>query len=355
MIGRYLKIFLPVITVIFLFAFGAFPAVKSVFASENPGSIKICKIVIDENGNFVDGSQIPGTTFSIDGLAQVFNSGEGPGGVLPNTSFGTPLTLNTDLIGNDNVNDAACVTYRNLAVGDYFYSQETINGSGNWQAPKYNDQFSVSVNSLSDFFNYDGRLFDADKSNDDLRDTNADGHIILQNERPNRTLIVLNQFKSTPPSEGGQSLSGASAPSCSANGPQVVDQVWFSDIKPGSVAVHWANKGDAFGYHIQYGPSANNLPWGTEVGGNVNVVTLNNLPSGDLWVTITAKQSADCGGPTTDPVKVAAGGVGGGQVLGASTLAKTGVFENLMLFAMGFGFLSLGLWQTQKALQKKSK
>lgn len=355
MIGRFFKIFLPIITVLTLFVFGAFSVIGNVFASDNPGSIKICKIVIDENGNVVNGSQASGATFSIDGLAQVINSGEGLGGILPKTTFTTPLTLNADLIGNDKVNDATCVTYRHLAVGDYFYSQETISGSGNWQDPKYNDQYDTPVATLSNFFSYDGKLFDADKSNDDSRNMNADGHIVLQNERPSRTLIVLNQFKSSPPSGGGPSLGGASAPSCPVNGPQQVDQVWFSDIKSGEVTVHWANKGDAAGYHIQYGPSANNLPWGTEVAGNVNVVTLNNLPSGDLWVTITAKQSADCGGPTTDPIKVAAGGVGGGQVLGASTLAKTGVFENLMLFALGFGFLSLGLWQTQKVLQKKSK
>ena len=347
-----MKVFLPVIAVFMLLAFGV--SAKSVFASQNPGSISICKIIIDQNGNVVDGSQASGATFAINGLSQIFNSGEGPGGVLPNTSFATPLTLNTKILSTSNGNDASCVTYHNLATGDYFYSQESISGAGSWATPKYNDQFDHSVVSLSDFFSYDNRLFDSDKSNDDARNKNADGHIILQVERPNRTLVVLNQIQSSPTSGGGQSLSGASAPSCPTNGPQQVDQVWFSDIKPGSVTVHWANKGDAAGFHIQYGPSANNLPWGTEVGGGANSVTLNNLPAGDLWVTITAKQSADCGGPTTSPVKVS-GGVGGGQVLGASTLAETGVFENLMLLLAGFGVLSLGLWQTQKALQGKSK
>jgi len=355
MIGRYLKIFLPIITVLFLFVFGAFVNEKSAFASENPGSIKVCKIIVDENGEIVDGSQVSGATFSIEGLTPPFNSGEGPGGVLPKTNFTTPLTLNADLIGNDGVNDASCVEYKSLAVGDYFYSQETITGSGSWADPKYNDQFDTTVSSISDFFSYDNRLFDSDSSNDGARNTNADGHIVLQEERPSRTLIVLNKVKTSPPAVGGgPNVGGASAPSCPANGPQKVDQVWFSGVKPGSATVQWANKGDAAGFHIQYGPSADNLPWGTEVSGSANFVTLSNLPSGDLWVAITAKQSSGCGGPTTSPVKVSEG-VGGGEVLGATTLAKTGVLENLMILLAGLGALSLGLWQTQKALQAKSK
>ncbi len=351
MIGRFFKIFLPVITVLSLFVFGALATAGRVFASENPGSIKVCKIVIDESGNVVDGSEASGATFSIEGLTAIFNSGEGPGGVLPKTTFNTPLTLNADLIGNDKVNDAACVTYRNLAVGDYFYSQESITGSGNWADPKYNDQFDTTVSSISDFFSYDNKLFDSDSSNDDARNKNADGHIILQNERLNRTLIVLNQVKVNPPAVGGgPSLGGASAPACSVNGPQKVDQVWFSDVKSGEVTVHWANKGDAAGYHIAYGPTADNMLWGVEVAGNLNTYTLKDLPAGDLFVKIIAKQSADCGGPTSEAFKV--GGVGGGQVLGASTLAKTGIAESLMILLAGFSVLSLGLWQVQKVLQK---
>ena len=93
--------------------------------------------------------------------------------------------------------------------------------------------------------------------------------------------------------------------------------------------------------------------WGVEVPGNLNLFTLKSLPGGDLYVKIVAKESADCGGPTSNPFKV--GGVGGGQVLGVSTLAATGTISNLILFALGAGLLSLGLWQAQRALQKKSR
>jgi len=155
-----------------------------------------------------------------------------------------------------------------------------------------------------------------------------------------------------PPVGGGPSGEGgvAGGPQCPIDRPQQVDQVWFSDIKPGEVTVHWANKGDAYGYHIAYGPAADNLPWGVEVG-NVSEVTLNDLPGGDLWVTVAAKSSADCGGPTSDPVKVA------GQVLGVQpqVLGATGVADTALPFSAGFGLIALGLWQAQTALAKREQ
>ena len=158
----------------------------------------------------------------------------------------------------------------------------------------------------------------------------------------------------TPPQGGpggGPEVGGnITTPQCPSDRPQKVDQVWFSDIKPGQVTVHWANKGDAYGYHIAYGPAADNLPWGVEVG-NVSEVTLNDLPGGDLWVTVTAKSSADCGGPTSDPVKVA------GQVLGVQpqVLGATGVADTALPFSAGFGLIALGLWQAQTALAKREQ
>ena len=154
---------------------------------------------------------------------------------------------------------------------------------------------------------------------------------------------------SNPPIGGGpggdpSSTGGSSTPTCPQNGPQQVDQVWFTDVKPGEVTVHWANKGDASGFHIAYGPSQNNLIWGVEVmDHNATQFTLQNLPGGDLWVAITAKSSADCGGPTSATFKV-----GGPQVLGA-----TGVASNSLEFAAGFGLIILGLWQAQKGLARR--
>lgn len=156
-----------------------------------PGSIAVCKIIVGENGNVTNGSEVPGVTFSVSGLTPISNSGEGPGGILPKTTFATPLTLNADLLGNDGINDASCVSYNSLATGDFFYSQETISATSGWGQPKYNDQFTVSVKDLNSFFAYDDGLFKHGYANN----KNSDGQIILQNERPNRTLVLLNTIK----------------------------------------------------------------------------------------------------------------------------------------------------------------
>jgi uncharacterized repeat protein (TIGR01451 family) len=106
--------------------------------------------------------------------------------------------LNTKLFGSS-TNNAQCVSFHNLALGGYYYGQESMGSSSSpWATPKYNDQYQVAANSPSDFFTYDGQLFDADASNDAARNLNADGDIELSVARPDRTLIVLNQYLGTP-------------------------------------------------------------------------------------------------------------------------------------------------------------
>ena len=110
-------------------------------------------------------------------------------GVLPTSHFNTPLSLNASL----GENDAQCVKYGPLEFGSYYYDREVITGD-NWIEPEYNDQFSVNANSLDNFFPYSGELFTPDTTDDEGRDKNADGHIILNKNRPDRTLVVLNTF-----------------------------------------------------------------------------------------------------------------------------------------------------------------
>ena len=152
------------------------------------GSISVCKVVIDGDGNVVDGSEASGT-FEISGLDENDSAG-----VLPTSSFTTPLTLDSDLFTFADGNDASCETYDDLALGSYYYGEEVVTGD-NWLTPLYNDQHTVAAESLSDFFPYSGELFNNDDSDDDARNTNSDGHIILTEDRPDRTLIVLNQFE----------------------------------------------------------------------------------------------------------------------------------------------------------------
>ena len=69
-------------------------------------------------------------------------------------------------------------------MGSYWYGEETITGD-NWLAPKYNDQFTDTVTALGDFYLY----------NEVGNDSNADGNIVLSESRPDRTLIILNQYE----------------------------------------------------------------------------------------------------------------------------------------------------------------
>lgn len=152
MLGRDSKFFLPVIFGIFIIIAGFITPsnILNVHAQvRQTGSITICKIIIDENGNIVDGSARSGVSFDIPGISPAQNSGPVPAGQIGNSHFTTPLTFNAGIIGT---NDAQCITYSNLVLGSYYYGEETINPSAGWKAPKYNDQFATAVNSINDFF-----------------------------------------------------------------------------------------------------------------------------------------------------------------------------------------------------------
>ncbi len=204
---NYLKLVIPVVATGILSLIAVFSSGGSVYALESSptptpaptasptatpstqtGSISVCNVIMDGRGNVVDGSQIAGVTFTVKGLPHMLNSGSGPGGVIPDSTFTTPLNLNTDVFGGDGKNDASCVRYDNLPMGDYFYSEETISSANGWKRPLYNDQYITSVRDKS-FFPYDNGIFTSQGFSDNK---NSDGQIVLQAGRPNRTLVVLN-------------------------------------------------------------------------------------------------------------------------------------------------------------------
>lgn len=160
----------------------------------NPGIITICKISLDAAGNISDGSEIPGTIFEIIGLDPAVTSVAPATDVLDSAEFTTPLVLNNIILADSEENDSECVTFDDLEIGSYYYSEESISEAG-WLPPKYNDQFTTLIAVLGDFFLYNDTLFDGDASNDGLRNENADGHIILTEERPERTMVILNQVE----------------------------------------------------------------------------------------------------------------------------------------------------------------
>ncbi len=162
------------------------------------GSITVCKVIADTLGGLVTASSetsVPSGSFTVSGFTPSETSEATPAGVIGSAGFVTPLTWNTNLFGDDAVLDAQCVGFSGLTLGGYYYDQEVVSPlDGTWLAPKYNDQFTVAVTSVSDAFVYDANLFDGNAENDASREQNADGHIVLTAERPDRTLVVVNQF-----------------------------------------------------------------------------------------------------------------------------------------------------------------
>ena len=162
------------------------------------GSITVCKVIIDAAGNVVDGSAVAGQTLS-DAFFQpspVPSTGAADS-VPPTTTWTTPITRNTDLFdGTHTGNDGMCTTYTGLYIGGngFYYKRETTPATG-WATPKYNDQYDIAVD-YSTFFPYSGELFDGNPSNDGNRNLDSDGHITLTSDRPDRTLVILNQYNS---------------------------------------------------------------------------------------------------------------------------------------------------------------
>lgn len=180
-----LAVFLLVVVV---FNLGNLNLAKAV----SEGSVTVCKIVSDNTVNagskFTIGSIIPPVTSIV----------APPVGTFGTSVFTMPLVYNTDILSGVPGDDAQCITYDDLALGGYYYSQETIEGPGTWEATKYNDQFTVIISTIADFFLWDGKLYDGDASNDTGRQENADGHFNLSSERPNRTIVAYNKHVITP-------------------------------------------------------------------------------------------------------------------------------------------------------------
>jgi hypothetical protein len=162
------------------------------------GSITVCKVIADAVGGLVTASSetdVPAGLFTISGITPAVTSEEAPVGVIGSAGFTTPLTWNTNLFGEDSVLDAQCIGFSGLTLGGYYYGEESVSpNDGTWLAPKYNDQFTVDVMDITDSFLYDSNLFDGNAENDESREANADGHIVLSEGRPDRTLVVVNQF-----------------------------------------------------------------------------------------------------------------------------------------------------------------
>jgi hypothetical protein len=139
------------------------------------GSINVCKIIFNENGTPVDGSEVNGTNFTIN-----WDNDLSP------TVFTAGHTLNARILKSTpkNKKDAYCVPMNNLKITNYRYSQEVISDSSVWQTPKYNDQYESDIDDTGDFYRYGSNT-----------DSNGEINLALDPPGINRTLVILNQYK----------------------------------------------------------------------------------------------------------------------------------------------------------------
>lgn len=148
---------------------------------DSVGSIRICKMIADSTGIIATSSaNLPAASFFV-GL----KDGDTGNHIATTTVYTRYFAPNAKII-LDGANDAQCVTFGNLPLNltGYRYSEEIITEAAQnyWQTPKYNDQFTIPIENLDDFFLYD------------TTNPNADGTIVLTPSQLNRTLVVLNRY-----------------------------------------------------------------------------------------------------------------------------------------------------------------
>ncbi len=313
------------------------PAKSTLASSGQTGAISVCKIVVDENNNVVTGSDRPGATFSISGFTPNPVTSQGiPAGVLPTTTFTTPLTYNTDILGGIPGNDADCVTYDNLPLGSYYYAEESNPGTG-WDAPFYSDQYTGPVTNVVSLYSYDNRLFDGDPSNDGARNMNADGHIILNADRPTRMLVIVNRYKTgsnippfaQTPTPGETQSSTAKAPVCSdrntTNVPANIQIARNADKATISFFITDGDTADIF-YKQRNASDWQYSVTGLKPNADKFVSTKIGSLNPNLDYTFGVRQRIGCGGGEIATINKSET-----QVLGASTMAATGTFSTTLM------------------------
>ena len=157
-----------------------------------PGSIRVCKVVLDDQGNIIDGSSLAGTTFTVPPVDPPV--GHTAPGTLTGTTFVAPMTYQLDIMQGEEI-DAECVLYTNLTLGEYFYGQEIIeNTNQDWDEVLYNDDDKPLLFDLFDVFPYDDALFNLDPLDDIDHNPKSDGLILLTSDKPSKTLTVVNRI-----------------------------------------------------------------------------------------------------------------------------------------------------------------
>ncbi|PIR90609.1 hypothetical protein COU05_01135, partial [bacterium (Candidatus Gribaldobacteria) CG10_big_fil_rev_8_21_14_0_10_37_21] len=212
--------------------------VQSPPQSGNSAVIRVCKIITDEQSVISDGSQIDGT-FTLGGPQRSVYIVTDSTSSVPTTVFQTPLVLNADLLGNDGINDAQCITYPNLPLSNYFFDREVVLGS-NWLAPKYyiyKQNETPSLNNFDIFYDdwYTVTTTDDNthKRSNGLVDMYPAGGPAIQYDQ---TVVIWNTMATTTPEDTGTSEEeddGGCSGSCGGSGYTGGAVILFSDNNVG--------------------------------------------------------------------------------------------------------------------------
>ncbi len=195
-------------------------------------------------------------------------------------------------------NDSDCVTYSDLELGSYYYSELNVSGSLWSQETKYSDQYDQPVNNVFDLYHYSSELFTATSTDDSMRNQNSDGHIVLDDCYKDRIVYILDNY--------------SPAPACSISE--------ITSAKTAQVTV-----GSAFSYVLTgsgtstLSVATSTLPAGLSFATSTN--TISGTPSvvGTYNITLTSENGCGLDTETLILTVVAAGGIGGGDGSGSGS------------------------------------
>ncbi len=217
------------------------------------GKITFCSIFANKDTNAIATTSLGLPTGSFT-LTLGTTTDIGTSAIQTKTWTASAFAPNTKIMLSQN--DADCVSYDNLPLGTYYYSELGVTGTA-WiissTSPLYNDQFNTPVNNIFDVFAYSPELFTATTTDDTSRNVNADGQIVLSADRREHTVVIATKYNPvTPPVEppclgcgGGTITPPACTSNCGGggNGPIVsslaITNEKVVEITPGVALVTW--------------------------------------------------------------------------------------------------------------------
>lgn len=148
----------------------------------------------------------------------------------------------------------------------------------------------------------------------------------------------------SPPGVGGPPSEVAKSAACGAQVPSTPELLSVQSLSPTMVSLNWTAVDPTTHYAVLYGLSSGNYIYGVADTGKTTSFTVGGLDSAAKYCF--AVRAVNGCAPSGLSNEICQGAVGGGRVLGASTLGATGSFKEqlfLLSFIMGCVCLSVGL------------